>query len=206
MLPQTYKLIIEYLLPSGKLSILDLGCGNGVAGEVFKNDKFRSFVGVDNFRKYIDICKESGNYICLSASDIRNFKIQKNKYDIILLLQVIEHLTKKEAINIINRCKRAAVKKVIISTPNGECEQEVYDDNPLQAHKSVWEPSDLKRLNLVVYGQGFKYIYRKKSYAVKNSDIKIWQRILNPLTLLLFPIVLFFPKISAQLIAVYSKK
>jgi predicted TPR repeat methyltransferase len=200
-LPPTLKIMLNRLMPKGKLSILDLGCGRGIAGWFFNQSHDHRMTGVDVFKPYLKEAKTSGYYQKLVESDVTKFPIAKESYDVILLFQVLEHLPKKEGIALLKKMTRGARKAVIVTLPHGECEQEDYEENKYQKHLSSWMVKDLENLGFNVYGQGLKAIYGSESYGY-GKKIKLWQQIAVPLSTILSPIIYFCPQLGAQLIAV----
>lgn len=204
--PPTYKLLIRKLIPVGKLKVLDLGCGMGEAGEFLNPKKTYQFTGIDIYRPYLAICKKKGNYKRVIRADIIKFKLKKRSFDVVLLLQVIEHLDKKIAKDLIRMAIKAARKCVIVSVPNGYCSQEKYDGSIYHKHISTWNISDLKQMGFKVYGQGLKAIYGLRSYGGGKSA-NWWQKIIVSISMLLLPFITIYPQIAAQLIGVkYSNE
>lgn len=199
--PPTYKLIIRRLLPSGKLKILDLGCGFGAAGQVLNYNRVHEFTGIDIYKPYLKVCRKGKYYKKIINADITKLKLKKNSFDVILLLQVIEHLDKSIGERLLRQAIKAAKRCVIVSVPNGHCSQEEYDGNIHQKHLSVWTVPDLKKINFKVYGQSLSIIYGSKSYE-RSKKASLWQKIIVPLSIFIFPVILFFPQLGAQLIAV----
>jgi len=203
--PPTYEFIIRKLLPSGRLMILDLGCETGVWGATLNRKKKYEFTGVDIYKPYLDICRKKGYYKRLIKDDLTNIDFKTKSFDVVFLFQVIEHLGKEDAIKLIKKSINIARKAVIISVPNGECHQGVYDCNEHQKHLSKWMVEDLEKLGFRVFGQGLRVIYGSESYE-RSKKASLWQKIVVPLSSFLFPLVLFFPQLGAQLIAVKYDK
>lgn len=199
--PPIYKLILKNIIPSGKLKVLDLGCGKGVAGEVLNSKKIHEFTGIDIYKPYLKVCKKKSYYKKLIIADITKAKIQEKSFDVVLLLQVIEHLDKEMAKSLIKKAIGTAKKCIIVSVPNGYCHQEEYDENVYHKHLSTWVASDLRKLGFTVYGQGLRIIYGSESYGV-DKGINWWQKIAVPLSIIIAPIIFFIPSLGAQLIAV----
>lgn len=198
-LPFTYKEIVGFFLLKGRAKVLDLGCGKGVAGQIFNKKRQHEFVGVDLYKPYVKICKSSPYYEKCFLADITQFKFKQNEYDAVLLLQVIEHLPRKKALNLLKYVVNRA-NRVIVTIPNGECEQGEYEKNKYQAHKSVWSPADFRKLGFKVYGQGLKFVYGGKSYAVGKANI--WQKASFVASFFLMPLIFLVPSLGAQLICV----
>jgi len=78
-------------LPS-KLDILDLGCGTGLAGEVFK-PVTRKLTGVDLSPKMIEKARERAVYDSLSVAELNDFLEQsRNSFDLILATDVFVYV------------------------------------------------------------------------------------------------------------------
>lgn len=200
-LPPTYQLLLRSVFPRGKWKVLDLGCGSGIAGELFNGNHKHEFTGVDIFDPYLKKCKQKGFYNKTCKEDLTKIKLKPKSYDVVLLLQVLEHLDKKDSRTLLKKTFKATRRAVIVSVPNGDCIQEEYDQNSFHIHKSTWDPKDLEKLGFKVYGQAFKPIFGSKSYGAGEKAM-FWQKIAVPLSTLIFPIIYFFPEMGAQLVAV----
>lgn len=108
--------------------VLDLGCGKG---EVTNGLKCKKLVGVDIFREWMD--EYEGEKIC---DDVRKVKFRENSFDVVLALDILEHLEKEEAIELIKKAERWARKKVILYTPKQFHLQDTLG-NPYNQHKCL---------------------------------------------------------------------
>jgi hypothetical protein len=68
---------------------------------------------------------------------------EQDEFDVILFIDVLEHVEKDIAVNLIRLCRYAS-KRVVIFLPIGKCKQDPYDGNPYQEHLSTWELSDFE--------------------------------------------------------------
>ena len=126
ILHQILPLRIRYILDNidknniSNLTILDLGCGGGLTCEPLSRLK-ANVTGIDFVKKNIDVAKEHAKESKLKIdyiySDLEKFKIDK-KYDLILALEILEHLDDWE--NAINNIKKNLKPngKIIFSTIN----------------------------------------------------------------------------------------
>ena len=63
---------------------------------------------------------------------------------------------------------------MIIFTPNGFLPQDIYDDNPLQTHKSGWTPIEFRKRGYKVIGvNGFKKL-RGEKVTIKFKPKLLW--------------------------------
>ncbi len=134
--------------------VLDYGAGLGRFGREFRiqfdeylNEKKWKYVinAIEIFPAYRIILDRLNCYN--SILDIN--KINDSHYDLIILMEVIEHLTKTEAIKLINHFKDIS-KFLIISTPMGFVKHNLVDGNPYQEHKCGFSQKELEFLGLKV--------------------------------------------------------
>ena len=93
--------------------VLDLGVGQGSNSiPLFKQGY--NITGVDCSAKCLHICEENCPGLNLIQSDIRNFEIEKNKYDLILSRYVLHFLHKDESYKIIENVKKNIKKSGLI--------------------------------------------------------------------------------------------
>ena len=133
--------------------------------------------------------------------DIDNFVAPKS-FDCVLLLEVIEHLDKIDARKLLKKIEKIAIKRIIISSPNGFLSQEMYHNNIHQFHKSGWNKKFFKRLNFKVYGIGGLKWLRKERGEMKFKSIKA----LIPIFLLSIFFIRYLPQLAFQLLAVKNLK
>lgn len=143
----------------GCSSILDMGCGRqplslrmAVGHRVFLLDMHAGSV--------TSVC-ESGVYRVVG--DVRYATFRKNSVDAVLLLQVLEHLDKRDGGTVLRVLESIARKVVVVSTPNGFVAQEEAETarNPFQQHCSGWSVADLEAQGYHVTGcEGFKAFKR----------------------------------------------
>lgn len=109
-------------------SVLDLGCGLGR----YKLE-CREYIGVDiKENEHVDI-----------VADIREW-LPRMEYDVVLMLDIIEHMEKHEGVEVLEGVMEIA-KKIILLTPimwdDNNWSVELYN-NPYQEHKSLWSADD----------------------------------------------------------------
>lgn len=97
---QMCELLIDKFIPKKRLSILDVGCGSGKNLEFFS--KFGTVYGIDNSSKAIEFCKKRGLNNVRQANS-SNTKLTSSKFDLVTLLDVLEHVNEESTFSEINR-------------------------------------------------------------------------------------------------------
>ena len=135
-------------------SILDVGCGFGKYGLLFREalevSKGRYFKGdwvvridaLEVFKSYITPVHKFV-YDNLFIGDVVNFEFVD--YDLIFFGDVLEHLDKEVALQVVDRASRG--HNVLIVTPNGFYEQGAWFGNEHEVHKCGFSSSDFERFN-----------------------------------------------------------
>ena len=164
--------IIMKHIPENTNSIIDIGCGLGDWGYLFKtrlpNDIF--LVGLDVYQPYIDNISRFNLYDKLMCGDIKNMEII-DYYDVGIMIDVLEHIKKEEALKVLNKLKRIC-NKLIVSLPRGFLPHDAIDENKYQAHTSGWDVEDFTKLN-------FKVLTINRGIRLLNFPFEILKWILG---------------------------
>lgn len=197
-LPLSYMDIVWRSLHKSGGSILDVGCGREQPMENINKRKKSFAVGIDLYKPYIKECKRRSTHSDYVVADIRFFPFRKKSIDIVLCLQVIEHLSKGDGLKLVKNTEEIARKKVIISTPASFFRQDEYDDNPLQMHKSSWEPAEFRALGYKVRGQGLRLVYGEGGLA--HHLPRHLKYLAFMASYLLGPLIYLVPSVAAHII------
>ena len=118
---------LNYCLDLNKnICVLDLGAGSGNFELIF-GKKVKKITAVDYHKEALQFLRSTINKkniknVKLVHADIRNLNKVKNigRYDLIILVDVIEHIQKKEAIEMIKYFKKIITPggKICVITPN----------------------------------------------------------------------------------------
>lgn len=85
--------VLDAILPKYKISrdakILDIGCGQGPALDIFREKGYSSCVGITLNDEDVRICRENGHNVLKMDQSFLDF--QDNSYDFIWARHVIEH-------------------------------------------------------------------------------------------------------------------
>jgi hypothetical protein len=120
-------------------TILDIGCGNKEKTIMFKKENVVS----------LDAWDKVNPDICLDVSK-EKLPYEKNSFDIILMIDFIEHIEKERGLELIEECKNIIRKKIILLTPLFWTDNAINVNNPdlwcfgnnYDYHKSLWEEKD----------------------------------------------------------------
>ena len=159
-----------------KLSVLDVGCGNGSFLIAFKKMKFKKLYGFDADPKIINNIKEDN--IKTFVSNFDNFflhkEISKLKFDYIFLHDVLEH--SYDPSKLLQNIKKVIKKnsQIFIKIPSGECLQlemlkEYNCDTMAPFHRTLFSK---KGISFLLKKRGFKKI----NFFVSNKKNWGWTR------------------------------
>ena len=140
----------------GGLKVLDVGMGEGLWGFILKTQKNGKFhlTGVEPFIDHIFNLKKVHIYDELYPMKGQQYFefYPEAKFDIILLLEVIEHDTKEESIKLIKSLEKRMNHGglMIVSTPDGFSEgAKGYAGNDANKHMSGWSRTELQDLGYI---------------------------------------------------------
>ena len=139
--------------------VLDLGCGIMQATTDLydhkKTIKCKTILGVELVEKYCNVVKEK--YPVIRTNVLHTELFVNDSFDVVLCLDVLEHLKEDDAVFLINEMKRIARKKVIIYTPSQYITNEENVDNAwglgenkFQKHSCFLKPDTLEMLGFDV--------------------------------------------------------
>lgn len=117
------KNYLKFMPKDKKARILDLGCGMGQFLYFCQKEGYRNYAGIDASKENIEFIKSSHflkeGRVCRSS--IIGFLADKKEcYDVVVLNDVIEHLTKQEVFDVLDAVM-ASLKKggvFLVKTPN----------------------------------------------------------------------------------------
>jgi SAM-dependent methyltransferase len=188
--PFTALYYVRHMLDKRSESILDIGCGKGEPMK-FVNRRKRYFsVGIDAFGPYLEKCKKAGYHSDFILGDIRKLPFRKKSFDVVLIMEVLEHLDRPDGIALLQCAQDLARKQVIITTPLGKYEQNSYDSNPHQEHKYIWSSREIKKLGYKIKLLGLRGIGGEKGIGANIPEklkflVDILWVITGPLTFVL---------------------
>jgi ubiquinone/menaquinone biosynthesis C-methylase UbiE len=146
--------VLTLLTERGK-SYLDIGCGRGKWGYLIKTShKPPSYiVGSDIELSNLRWVKEHKIYDDVVLLDGGHLPFRDNSFDIVLAIEVIEHMEKMSGEKLLNEAERVSRKRVIVSTPLLGARYWYSRRH----HVSKWTVSDLHKRGYKVRGVGFSF-------------------------------------------------
>lgn len=151
-------------------SVLDLGCGPDSIIKKCENVKYS--VGVEAFKPYLDRSKAKKIHKEYLHAKIENVNFPDKSFDAVILIEVLEHLSKKSGLEMIKKIQRWAKKKIIVTTPNGFIPQKEVDSNEMQKHLSGWNLREMKELGFTSRGlAGFKLLRQEVQAETMGNDL-----------------------------------
>lgn len=110
--PEKLKIISDLI--ENNSTVLDIGCGNGDTLAYIKSQKNIKAFGIDISETTINFAKSKG--INAWKDDITNSNFSIDKYDYIIISEVIEHLSQPEIL--LSKIKNKFNKSILITIPN----------------------------------------------------------------------------------------
>ncbi|MGH7203445.1 MAG: class I SAM-dependent methyltransferase [Candidatus Levyibacteriota bacterium] len=150
-------------------SVLDIGCGPSSPIKLFKNIKYS--IGVETYKPYIQQAKAQKIHNKYYNKNILDLDFPKDSFDAVILVEVMEHMSKSDGKKILKKAEKWAKKKIILTTPNGFFPMGEIDHNKDQMHISGWTTQEFKQLGYDVKGvTGAKFMYTSENHVHSLSD------------------------------------
>lgn len=132
-------------------------------GEIYEN-WLRKIDGIEIFESYI-MDHHRAIYDDIYIGNALDIMPKRDSYDLILLIDVLEHIEYESAIHLLNICKQKA-KHIIISTPKDIGHQGEGYGNIYESHLSQWNRKSLRR----ILGSDTLFITNPHSHICLYSD------------------------------------
>lgn len=104
------------LIPTDVKTVLDVGCGNGIFTNKLKEmSRYDFVVGIDRSKAALHYVKTEK-----ILADIGNLPIKSETFDLVVSMEVLEHLPVESLSKAMNEISRVTKKYILISVPNRE--------------------------------------------------------------------------------------
>lgn len=114
---------VFFVLPkiSKNDSVLDVGSGDGIFSGLFYSDKAKDVLAVDMDQNAVDVAKRryKKDNVKFLRKNVSTWEIPKNRFDIVIMFSVIEHLTADNGQRVLKNIQKSLKKNGIFygSTP-----------------------------------------------------------------------------------------
>lgn len=202
--------IMELILMIQPKSLLDVGVGFGKYGFLAReylelwdgsnhyNDWKRRIDGIEIFPKYLTPVHDYIYNNIYIGNALEILPTLSDKYDLIILIDIIEHFTREEGLTLI----KAAIehgKNVLISTPKHMAIQGSAFGNPFETHKFQWKKTSFDNFDA-------KYLIKDRNsiiiiigeYASKLHKARINRMLGRIFPFLVRPVRTFKSKIKSS--------
>jgi 2-polyprenyl-3-methyl-5-hydroxy-6-metoxy-1,4-benzoquinol methylase len=143
-------------------SILDIGCGSGAKGVLFREyaDIWNGRYDKSMFKTVIDGVEIFGAYVTplhdyiydsVLVDDVRELLFTRN-YDLIYLGDVIEHMCYEDGVEVIEKLKSVCNYSIIVSTPVIMSNQVDMNGNEYERHIRQWGSDDFPGWDCHIFG------------------------------------------------------
>lgn len=172
-----FKKVIAPHLPNKKdCAILEIGCGYGrYTSLIVHQMQYTNVVGVDISEEQIEYARNHYNLQNVFVEDALAYMQRTNqKYDVVILMDVLEHLELNYAVSLLNAVHSALSQegKLIIQVPNG-----ISPMNPLyRGDVTHIRPYSVNSISQILRMAGFS---KFSSYAIPPAAITIKSFILR---------------------------
>lgn len=193
--PLFYQPFILYFTPIVISGIIaDLGCGKGVNAFLIRISRYlqgAKIIGVEINEDYIKFCNKYNIYDEIIKRKLPTLPFKTKSVELLLCTEVIEHLSKKNGMKLLDEIDRVCKDRAILTTPN--IFFKTMPGDPEDKHLSLWTINDFRSRGYRVYGLGLKLplLWGDKFLKIKQA-----------LYYFFTPISYIFPYISGSLIAV----
>ena len=126
---------------SRSASLLDVGCSDGRGSETLSRRRRTASTSTDRLS---GAHAETGGGPGSCRPTCAAFRTGTARYDAVIALDVVEHFTKPDALDVIAELERVAGQLVVIATPRGFLPQPGTAEEPWQEHRCGFEVDELE--------------------------------------------------------------
>jgi SAM-dependent methyltransferase len=149
--------IIELIIDTNPAKLLDIGIGYGKYGFLAREylELWEQGSSYDSHKRQIDGIEAFDEYITpvhrliydqIFSGDAKEvLPLIKDRYDLILMIDVLEHFTHEDGVKVLEECRRCG-RNILISVPRSMSEQEEVYGNPYETHRYNWKRKDFSEI------------------------------------------------------------
>jgi SAM-dependent methyltransferase len=164
-----------FLPPPGSSPVLDIGCGMGFALLTLRQLGFSSLYGIDSDAEQVKICERFGLPVEQVADTISYLRSHPEKFKIVLLLDVLEHVPVVDQIRFMRAVYRAMEPggRVILQVPNAASIMASWQRYIDFTHHTSFTPISLR---FVLKNAGFDDINIPGQGPLRRPPLGLWRR------------------------------
>jgi SAM-dependent methyltransferase len=133
-------------------SILDVGAGSGTYYKLLHSLKSFQWSAIEAWKPYIEEFNLDKMYSKIYNDDVRKFNWDNLSFDLAIAGDILEHMTKEEAVAVVDNILNHS-KTLVISIPIVYLPQEEINGNPFEVHvKPDWTHEEV----MATWGQYIK--------------------------------------------------
>jgi SAM-dependent methyltransferase len=141
--PESRGWVVRKIRQGRVMSILDVGAGSGTYSDALKRNGYtRAYIdAVEVWQPYIEEFNLHSKYRNVYQEDIRNWN--DFNYDLVIFGDILEHMSKEEAVEVWNKVSGSA-KYAVIAIPIIHYHQGEVNGNPYERHvKDDWSYNEV---------------------------------------------------------------
>ncbi|MEW6273136.1 MAG: class I SAM-dependent methyltransferase [Thermodesulfobacteriota bacterium] len=183
---------------AGCRTVLDVGCGcaSPLAAIGFAGTR----LGVDISAPDLALARRAGTHDQLVRADVARIGdlVRPRSVDAVVALDVIEHLEREPALELVLALERIARRRVVVFTPNGFVPQPPTEDNPHQEHRSGFTVRDMRERGYRVRGIHGLWCLLGAFGETRFAPGFLWRRVADATA----PLVYRAPRLAFSLLCV----
>jgi hypothetical protein len=154
--PRQLNEIVELIMLTRPAAMLDVGIGNGKYGFLAREyleywdggtplgERRYRIDGIEAFAAYVTPLQQKIYDEIFIGEATTVLPQLKNRYDLVLLIDVLEHLDRDNGNRLLDQC-RAIARNLLVSTPAKMEEQGALFENTYERHRQQWVRADFGR-------------------------------------------------------------
>jgi hypothetical protein len=123
---------VSELTGDGPVSLLDIGPGVGTYAKLLADLDISRRTGIEIWEPYVQTYRLRDYYDEIIVGDVRTTPLPAA--DVVILGDVVEHMTRDEAVQVWRACAAAARRSVLLSIPVVHYPQHDLEGNPYEVH------------------------------------------------------------------------
>ena len=145
--------IVDIIALTNPQKLLDIGIGFGKFGFLAReylefwneekeyDDWNRQIDGIEAFEPYITPVHRYIYSNIFTGNALEILPGLKDKYDLILMIDVLEHFNREDGLKLLEQCRKTA-RNILVSVPVTLSEQGPVYGNPFETHQCAWNKKD----------------------------------------------------------------